>query len=129
MKKPANQSWESHADEKIRSAYQTGEFDNLSGYGKPIPGIDEPLDELWWLRKKLKSEEITIAAPGMEIRTDIERTLERATSLEGAAEIRHQLMLLNERIRASNRRLIGHAGGTVMEVEVEKVVSALVGKW
>ena len=35
--------WDSLAEQRIREAQASGEFDNLPGFGKPIPGIDEPL--------------------------------------------------------------------------------------
>jgi hypothetical protein len=48
------------ADNKIRAAIQAGEFDNLSGYGKPIESMDEPYDPHWWIRQKLKREQLRI---------------------------------------------------------------------
>lgn len=47
---------ETIADDKIRTAYQQGEFDNLPGFGRPSAIIDEPYDPHWWLRRKLKAE-------------------------------------------------------------------------
>ena len=44
------------ADNKIRAAIEAGEFDNLPGFGKPSPLIDEPYDPLWWVRRKLRRE-------------------------------------------------------------------------
>ncbi|HEX5102314.1 MAG TPA: DUF1992 domain-containing protein [Pirellulaceae bacterium] len=35
------------AEQRIRAAQAAGEFDNLPGFGQPIPGLDEPHDELW----------------------------------------------------------------------------------
>ena len=46
------------ADNKIRAAIEAGEFDNLPGFGKPSPLIDEPYDPLWWVRRKLRQEEL-----------------------------------------------------------------------
>jgi len=46
------------ADNKIRAAIEAGEFDNLPGLGKPSPLIDEPYDPLWWVRRKLRQEEL-----------------------------------------------------------------------
>ena len=123
--KPKDQSWESFADERIRRAYEEGEFAKLAGFGKPIPGIDDPLDELWWVRKKLREEELAVPAPGTEIRTDIERTLARVAKMATETEARGHLLLLNERIRQSNRRMIGHANGTVMELDVDGIMAAL----
>jgi hypothetical protein len=51
------------ADNKIRAAIEAGEFDNLPGYGKPAAIVDEPYDRFWWIRRKLKREQIAIA-PG-----------------------------------------------------------------
>jgi hypothetical protein len=48
------------ADNKIRAAIEAGEFDNLPGYGKPIESIDEPYDPHWWIRKKLRCEELRV---------------------------------------------------------------------
>lgn len=47
------------ADNKIRAAIDAGEFDNLSGYGKPIASLDDPYDPYWWVRQKLKRESLT----------------------------------------------------------------------
>lgn len=46
------------ADNKIRAAIEAGEFDNLPGFGKPSPLIDEPYDPMWWVRRKLRQEEL-----------------------------------------------------------------------
>jgi hypothetical protein len=48
------------ADNKIRAAIEAGDFDNLPGFGKPLESIDEPYDPHWWVRSKLKSEELRI---------------------------------------------------------------------
>ena len=52
------------ADDKIRTAYSRGEFDNLPGLGKPAAIIDEPYDPNWWLRRKLKHEDIQLNRRG-----------------------------------------------------------------
>jgi hypothetical protein len=38
------------AEMRIRAAMEEGCFDNLPGQGRPIAGIDEPYDPLWWVR-------------------------------------------------------------------------------
>lgn len=35
----------------IREAMEAGEFDDLKGTGKPIPGAGKVDDELWWVRR------------------------------------------------------------------------------
>ena len=46
------------AENRIRSAIEEGQFDNLPGMGKPSPLIDQPYDPLWWVRAKLKAEDL-----------------------------------------------------------------------
>jgi len=53
------------AENRIREAIEAGELENLPGLGKPIPGIDEPYDPLWWVRSWMKriAEEHGLAPP------------------------------------------------------------------
>lgn len=46
------------AENKLRAAIEAGEFDNLPGLGKPSPLIDEPYDPFWWVRRKLRDEQL-----------------------------------------------------------------------
>lgn len=48
------------ADQKIQAAIEEGEFDDLPGFGKPSALLDEPYDPNWWIRRKLKSEDIRV---------------------------------------------------------------------
>jgi hypothetical protein len=48
------------AENKLRAAIDDGEFENLPGLGKPLPLLDEPYDRYWWIRRKLKREEIAV---------------------------------------------------------------------
>ena len=53
------------AENRIREAIAAGELEDLPGLGKPIPGIDEPYDPLWWVRSWMKriAEEHGLAPP------------------------------------------------------------------
>lgn len=44
----------SYADQLIREAMEAGEFDDLAGAGRPIPGAGTVDDEMWWVRAWLK---------------------------------------------------------------------------
>jgi hypothetical protein len=41
---------EPHVDRIIREAMEAGNFDDLPGTGKPIPGAGTVDDDLWWVR-------------------------------------------------------------------------------
>ena len=46
------------AENKIRQAICEGEFERLPGLGRPHPVFDEPYDPYWWVRRKLRDEQI-----------------------------------------------------------------------
>jgi hypothetical protein len=46
------------AENKILAAIEAGEFENLPGLGQPSPLIDEPYDPFWWIRRKLRLEQL-----------------------------------------------------------------------
>jgi hypothetical protein len=46
------------AENRIRQAIEEGQFDNLPGLGKPIPDVDEPYDELWWVKRLIRREKM-----------------------------------------------------------------------
>lgn len=43
-------SVETYADRLIREAIEVGEFDDLPGTGRPIPGAGTHDDDGWWIR-------------------------------------------------------------------------------
>lgn len=45
---------ETLAERIIREAMESGQFDDLPGLGKPIPGAGTVDDELWWVRSWVK---------------------------------------------------------------------------
>jgi hypothetical protein len=47
------------ADNRIKAAIEAGEFENLPGFGKPSAIIDEPYDPFWWIRRKLRAEQLS----------------------------------------------------------------------
>ena len=56
-------AWTIIAEQRIRAAQDEGQFDYLPGFGRPIPGIDEPHDEFWWIKAKLKRERVSLLSP------------------------------------------------------------------
>lgn len=52
---------ESIVERQIRLAMERGEFADLPGYGKPIEGLDDTYDPLWWVKKWAEREGLTAA--------------------------------------------------------------------
>ena len=62
--KRKNETWQSYAERLIEEGQAEGKFDNIEGFGKPIPGIDDHhADDMWRVRKKLKEENLPFLPP------------------------------------------------------------------
>jgi hypothetical protein len=82
-RKPPEQSWESWVEEQIQDAQRDGEFDRLEGKGRPIPGIEEPYDPMWWVKKLLEREKLSVLPPALEVRARADRMLDQVWTLPG----------------------------------------------
>jgi len=116
------EKFESLAERRIREAQAEGQFDSLPGFGKPIPNLDGPDDENWWIKSKLRQEGLVILPPILEARRDIERTLEAVQSTHSQHQVRLAIRQLNERIRAAHFSPMEGPAEGVRPVDVEAVV-------
>ena len=121
-RKPPDASWESFVERQIREAQEAGQFDNLAGFGRPIEDIDERYDELWWVKKKMRREKLSLLPPSLEIRRDVERTWEDVLRMTTETEVRGAVASLNERIRRANFASVTGPPSTTMPLEVEDIV-------
>jgi len=121
-RKPEGMQFESFVEQQIRKAQEEGAFRNLPGAGKPIPDVDKPLDELWWLKAKLKSEGLELLPEALLVRRDVERGLERARGLSTERDVRALLLVLNARIRILNTTTTGGPATSVAPIDVEQAV-------
>jgi hypothetical protein len=121
-RKPPGARWESWIDRQVREADERGEFDDLPGAGKPIPGLDKPFDEMWWVKDKLRREGLTYMPPSVALRKEANDALEAASRANSEAEVRKIISAINEKIRAANR--MGIAGPPLMLIpyDVEQAV-------
>ncbi|MEU1997493.1 DUF1992 domain-containing protein [Nocardia gamkensis] len=100
-RKPAKQTFESWVDKQIREAAERGEFDNLPGTGKPIPGAGTAYDEDWWLRGYLRREGVgseALLPPSLLLRRDIEHLPEDVRDATSERQVRAAVSELNKRI-------------------------------
>lgn len=119
-RKPIN--WTSVAEDQIRQAQAAGEFDHLPGFGQPIPGIDEPYDENWWVKEKLRREQISALPPALEIARDKELSLAAIAKLDSGSEVHRKLAALNERIHRAHFSCSWGPSCSTLPVDVQEFV-------
>lgn len=123
QRKPPGISWESWSERLIREGIERGEFDDLPGKGRPIAGLDGPHDELWWVREKLRREELDALPPSLALRRDREQLLANLRAFDDEAALRATVEGLNARIRHLNRFGAPGPPSTVMVLDVDDVVA------
>jgi hypothetical protein len=121
--KPPKISWESWVERKIRESMERGEFDNLPGSGEPIPELARPYDELWWLRKKLREEKLSIDPPALTLRKELDETRARIAAVGSEAGVRRLVAAINERIVYVNSHLTFGPPSDIVPLDVERVVA------
>ena len=121
--KPPKVSWESWIERKIRESMERGEFDNLPGHGEPIPDLARPYDELWWLRKKLRDEELSIEPPALTLRRELDDVRARIAAAGNEAEVRRLVASINERIIYVNSHITSGPPSDIVPLDVERVVA------
>ncbi|MEV0715514.1 DUF1992 domain-containing protein [Asanoa sp. NPDC050611] len=92
---------ESIIEAQIRAARENGEFDDLPGAGKPLPGHSEPYDEQWWLKEFIRREGITGGAmlpPSIQLARQVERLPEEIRRLPSEQRVRETVAELNRDI-------------------------------
>jgi hypothetical protein len=121
-RKPAGVPWESWIDRQIREAQERGDFDNLPGAGKPIPDLDRPRDELWWVRHKLQDEKLSYLPPALQVRKDVEEAREQIARARSEQQVRQIVADINDAIRAVNRGTLDGPAPSVALLDVERIV-------
>jgi len=122
QRKPPGVSFETWADRQIREAQERGEFDDLPGLGKPIPDVDQPYDELWWVKQKMRREGVSGLPPTLALRKEAEDALAAATRATSESEARQIVANINDKIREANRRPPAGPPLNLTPFDVERVV-------
>ena len=123
-RRPPGQSWESFVDRQIREAQERGDFDHLSGRGRPIPDLEDSRGPDWWIRRKLKQENFDALPPALKLRREVEKAREEIARAGTEDEVRRILAVINERIRYTNRTIVVGPPSTVMPLDEERTLRA-----
>jgi len=116
--------YESWVERQIREATERGEFDNLPGAGRPLPGLNGRDDEDWWVKGFLEREKISMPLPAsLALRKEVSDLSETLAGVRDEVEVRRLVEDLNERIRDSHRRRIDGPALVLRPVDVEAVIA------
>jgi len=123
-RKPLGTGFETWIDKQIREATERGDFDDLPGKGKPLPGNNEPYDGDWWLKDWLRREGAPVDAllpTPLQLRKEIEQLPDTVRKVRTEEKVRDAVADVNDRVRAWWRSSVGpqiHVG----LVDVEQIV-------
>ncbi|GGP77299.1 DnaJ family domain-containing protein [Saccharothrix coeruleofusca] len=122
-RKPAGVGFETWVERQIREAQERGEFDDLPGSGKPLSGLGEPHDELWWINEKVRREEGTALPPTLLLRKEAAAAREAAGRARTEEEVRAIIGAINARIVDAIRKPMSGPPLNLMPFDVEHVVA------
>jgi Domain of unknown function (DUF1992) len=116
--------YESWVERQIREATERGDFDNLPGAGRPLPGLNGRDDQDWWLKGFLEREKISMPLPtSLALRKEITDLPQTLADVRDEDEVRRIGEDLNERIRDSHRRKVDGPALVHRPVDVEATVA------
>jgi hypothetical protein len=121
-RKPPGASFETWVERQIREATERGEFDNLPGAGRPIADLDGPHDELWWVRRKLRRENLAYLPPTIALRKEAEEALLAAARAGSEEQVRRIVAEINAKIVEGNRKAASGPPLNLVPFDVERVV-------
>jgi hypothetical protein len=116
--------YESLIDKQIRLAQERGDFDDLPGMGKPLPGRGTHDDDLWWLKGYLHREGLSTEAllpTSLRLARQIERIDETVRALASEHSVRAAVAELNRQI-ADHLRAPSGPHVPIRPVDAESVV-------
>jgi hypothetical protein len=121
-RKPPGVPFETWVERQIREAAERGEFDNLPGAGKPIADLDKPHDELWWVKDKLRRENLSYLPPTIALRKEAEDALAAASQAGSEDQVRRIMADINRKILEGNRKAASGPPLNLMPFDVDRVV-------
>lgn len=114
--------FESWIDRQVRSAAQRGEFDDLPGTGLPLPDLDRPHDEMWWVKRKLARENLAYLPPSLALRKEAHDVIAGVARARSQAEVRERIEAINDKILEAIRMGIRGPELQLVPFDVERYV-------
>ena len=107
----------------IQEAQQAGEFERLDGAGKPIPGITDPYDPDWWVKKLLRREKLSILPPALELLRKVEAGLDAIWAARDEDEVRARVGALNAEITRVNAQIAEGPATRLAPLDADAIVA------
>ncbi|MFE0253227.1 DUF1992 domain-containing protein [Streptomyces sp. NPDC059010] len=99
-RKPPGVPFESWVDKQIHDAQERGDFESLPGTGEPLPtDLEAPYDELWWIKRKMAREGLSVLPPALALRKEAEDALKAAYAAPSERAVRKIITAVNTKIR------------------------------
>ncbi len=121
-RKPPQVTFETWVERQISEAEARGELRDLPLSGRPLPDLDQPHDELWWVRKKLRREGLSYLPPSLVLRKEAEDARAAALAAPTEVEVRRIVGEINEKIRRANRLPVDGPPHNLVPYDVERLV-------
>lgn len=122
---PTPQQRAAIVENAIQQAMRRGDFDNLPGAGKPLPGLGGTYDPDWWVRRKIETEQLQgLGPPALTLRVEDAELDARLDALFREAEVRAALVEFNRRVVEARRQLLGGPPVVTPLRDVEAEVAA-----
>ena len=116
--------YESWVERQVREAIERGEFDNLPGAGRPLPGINGREDDNWWVKSLLEREQLPMPLPtSLALRREVADLPQTLADVPDERTVRDIIEDLNRRIRDSHRRRVDGPPIVVKPVDAEQTVT------
>jgi len=109
-------------DAAVRQITEEVTKSDLPGKGLPIPDIDQPYKPDWWIRNKLRRENISVETEGLRVRRQVERMVAELHRLPNEAAVRRHAAAINSVIRQANRSARPGPAANLAAVDVERAV-------
>jgi Domain of unknown function (DUF1992) len=104
---------EDPVERQIRDAIERGEFDNLTGKGRPLQTTDQGPG--WWLRRQLERARQNDRVA--EVARQVDQELGGVWALPDEARVRREVARLNELLLEVNRGVAPEDRADLFEVE------------